>query len=234
MNAGGNRPGNQWNISVLWRMLCHLVMVWIFLSLQSVGPSVDFGTTPATTSLHHLRDPGGEQSMKTGKTPIPMLATCLLFLACINLQGATYEVGPNKPLTDIGQVPWESLQAGDTVLIHWRSNPYKEKWVICRQGTQAVPITVRGVPGPAGELPVIDGRCGSLLVVHRVGQPAAGPVSESEHRWRYWESHNHRPIQLYRESCRQPGSACQRHAGSLNPRGTLREVVLIALRSFSS
>jgi hypothetical protein len=42
-------------------------------------------------------------------------------------------------------------------LIYWRSTPYKEKWVICRQGTQAAPITVRGVPGPAGELPVIDG-----------------------------------------------------------------------------
>jgi len=95
--------------------------------------------------------------MKNGKTPISMLATCLLFLACINLQAATFEVGPNKPLTAIGQVPWESLQAGDTVLIYWRSTPYKEKWVICRQGTQAAPITVRGVPGPGGELPVIDG-----------------------------------------------------------------------------
>ena len=49
------------------------------------------------------------------------------------------------------------MQAGDTVLIYWRSTPYKEKWVICRQGTLAAPITVRGVPGPAGELPVIDG-----------------------------------------------------------------------------
>ena len=49
------------------------------------------------------------------------------------------------------------LEAGDTVLIYWRSNPYKEKWVICRQGTEALPIMVRGVPGPSGELPVIDG-----------------------------------------------------------------------------
>jgi hypothetical protein len=29
--------------------------------------------------------------------------------------------------------------------------------VICREGTAAAPITVRGVPGPAGELPIIDG-----------------------------------------------------------------------------
>ncbi len=72
-------------------------------------------------------------------------------------QSATYEVGPGKPFQTISDVPWESLQAGDTVLIHWRSTPYKEKWVICRQGTQAAPIIVRGVPGPGGELPVIDG-----------------------------------------------------------------------------
>ena len=70
---------------------------------------------------------------------------------------ATYEVGPAKPYASIGAVPWESLQAGDTVLIYWRTTPYKEKWVICRQGTAAAPITVSGVPGPAGELPIIDG-----------------------------------------------------------------------------
>jgi hypothetical protein len=69
----------------------------------------------------------------------------------------TYEVGPGKAYANIGDVPWESLQPGDTVLIYYRSTPYKEKWVICRQGTAAAPIIVRGVPGPAGELPIIDG-----------------------------------------------------------------------------
>src|SRR5689334_21952827 len=72
-------------------------------------------------------------------------------------QFATYEVGPGKPYANIGDVPWESLQAGDTVLIYWRPTPYKEKWVICRQGTASAPITVRGVAGTGGELPVIDG-----------------------------------------------------------------------------
>jgi hypothetical protein len=72
-------------------------------------------------------------------------------------QAAVYEVGPGRALANIGQVPWEALQPGDTVLIYWRSTPYQEKWVICRQGTSAAPITVRGVAGPNGELPVIDG-----------------------------------------------------------------------------
>lgn len=43
------------------------------------------------------------------------------------------------------------------MLINWRATPYREKWVICRQGAPGNPITVRGVPGPAGELPVVDG-----------------------------------------------------------------------------
>ena len=69
----------------------------------------------------------------------------------------TYHVGPFQPLTTPIQVPWETLVAGDTVLIDWRAEPYRDKWVICRQGTEQQPITVRGVPGPMGELPVIDG-----------------------------------------------------------------------------
>jgi hypothetical protein len=43
-------------------------------------------------------------------------------------------------------------------LIYWRPETYAEKWVIGRSGTAIAPITVRGVAGPNGELPVIDGR----------------------------------------------------------------------------
>jgi hypothetical protein len=72
-------------------------------------------------------------------------------------RAATYEVGPNQTYPAVGDVPWETLQPGDTVLIHWRTEPYREKFVICRAGTEAAPITVRGVPGPAGALPMLDG-----------------------------------------------------------------------------
>ena len=68
-----------------------------------------------------------------------------------------YEVGPGQPLAAIGDVPWETLEPGDRVLIHWRDTPYREKWVICRRGTVDQPIVVSGVPGPGGELPVISG-----------------------------------------------------------------------------
>src|SRR5688572_20104540 len=84
----------------------------------------------------------------------------VLFVICAALTiapAAVYEVKPNTLLDTIAEVPWATLEPGDTVLIHWRSTPYKEKWVICRQGTAEQPITVRGVAGPNGELPVIDG-----------------------------------------------------------------------------
>ncbi len=85
------------------------------------------------------------------------LLTALVSLMAVSAIAATYEVGPAKPLSSIGAVPWATLGAGDTVLIYWRSTPYKEKWVIARQGTAVAPITISGVAGPEGQLPIIDG-----------------------------------------------------------------------------
>jgi hypothetical protein len=75
----------------------------------------------------------------------------------LNTHAATFRVGPAQPLTSIGAVPWDSLHAGDTVFIHYRATPYAEKWVLCRQGTPAAPIVVRGVPDQFGTRPVIEG-----------------------------------------------------------------------------
>ena len=72
-------------------------------------------------------------------------------------RAALYEVGPGYPLAAIGDVPWASLGPGDVVRIHWRPQPYREKWVIARAGTSAAPIVVRGIRGPGGERPVISG-----------------------------------------------------------------------------
>jgi hypothetical protein len=88
-----------------------------------------------------------------------LFLAALLFLSGVLTVNATiYEVKPNTPMDTIAEVPWATLQAGDTVLIYWRVQSYAEKWVIGRSGTPAAPITVRGIPGPNGELPVIDGR----------------------------------------------------------------------------
>lgn len=84
-------------------------------------------------------------------------ATLALLGLFASMNAAVYEVKEGTAMDTIAEVPWATLQPGDSVLIHWRSTPYKEKWVICRQGTAEAPITVRGVPGPSGQVPVIDG-----------------------------------------------------------------------------
>ena len=82
----------------------------------------------------------------------------LAFLLASPLAAVTYNVGPGQSLATIGAVPWATLAAGDVVRIHYRAAPYAEKWVICRQGTQALPIIVQGVPDTGtGALPVITG-----------------------------------------------------------------------------
>ena len=85
-------------------------------------------------------------------------AVAASFASAHTAQAATYEVGEGQVHTAIGHVPWESLQPGDVVRIHWRQTPYKEKWVIAVRGTESAPITIQGVANASGERPVIDGR----------------------------------------------------------------------------
>ena len=92
--------------------------------------------------------------------PVVMVCVVTLLLATIAERGMAteYRVGPNQALAEVEEVPWESLEPGDSVLIHARPQPYRAKWVICRRGTPEQPILVRGVPSADGTLPVIDGR----------------------------------------------------------------------------
>lgn len=69
----------------------------------------------------------------------------------------TFEVGDDKPLATLGEVPWEALVPGDEVRIHYRAQPYHEKLVLAVSGSQAAPIRIVGVRGPAGQRPVLDG-----------------------------------------------------------------------------
>lgn len=95
----------------------------------------------------------------------PLLSTCLPLLTVLGLpdvclpvlRGAEFHAGPGQSLDSPFEVPWHALRAGDTVYIHWRERPYRHKWVVAGRGTTAQPIVVRGVPGPDGQLPRIDG-----------------------------------------------------------------------------
>src|SRR4051812_24767541 len=83
---------------------------------------------------------------------------CLLSVAFTSVVCATdYHVGPGQAYTQLGQIAWYGLQAGDTVYIHYQSTPYREKILISGQGTPTNWIRVLGVPGPNGELPIISG-----------------------------------------------------------------------------
>ncbi|MHC4715029.1 MAG: putative Ig domain-containing protein, partial [Planctomycetota bacterium] len=86
-----------------------------------------------------------------------ILAFVLVICAASVSFGATYEIGPGKTYTTIGAFAWEDLSAGDTVKIYYKSTPYYEKFGVWAQGTSGSPVTVQGVAGGGGELPVIDG-----------------------------------------------------------------------------
>ena len=69
----------------------------------------------------------------------------------------TYNIGPGQTYTTLGSFTWSSLRPGDTVDIHWQSGGYHEKLLLTENGTTSEPINIVGVPGPNGELPIIDG-----------------------------------------------------------------------------
>lgn len=71
--------------------------------------------------------------------------------------GKIYEVGDGREYPSLGSVPQEALCAGDTIEIHWRAEPYREKILIAARGTREQPVTVRGICGPQGQKPVISG-----------------------------------------------------------------------------
>ena len=91
------------------------------------------------------------------KNLCPFFATAALFFWASFSSGADFNIGPGQTYSAIGDVPWELLDPGDSVYIHWRSEPYQEKWVIGRSGSEGAPIVVSGVKGPDGELPIISG-----------------------------------------------------------------------------
>ncbi|MHC4714944.1 MAG: hypothetical protein ACYTAN_17005 [Planctomycetota bacterium] len=73
-----------------------------------------------------------------------------------------YRVGPGQTYTKVTDVPWEKLNPGDTVYIHWRSEEqggdYHEKVCLTRAGAEGRPIRLVGVKGPNGERPCLNGK----------------------------------------------------------------------------
>src|SRR5688572_12332835 len=94
---------------------------------------------PTRTSGHEVPMPTSFYRTLTSL----MLSATFVALAS-DVRGATYDVGPGQSFETPSAVPWESLQPGDVVRIHWRATPYRDKWVIARAGTATAPIVVQG------------------------------------------------------------------------------------------
>lgn len=82
--------------------------------------------------------------------------TLLALSAASPALAAEYVVGGVMYPT-LASVPWSTLGAGDTVTIPYSATPYRETFAITTSGSAAMPIRVRGLAGPGGERPIIDG-----------------------------------------------------------------------------
>jgi len=121
----------------------------LFVVTLSGCPSV-----PPTEGIDSAGPSQSAASSSTSVSPEPSRGS----VACEpSGKGTDYEVGPGKKYGSLGEVPFENLGAGDTVRVHHRPEPYREKVMISGVGTAQAPIVLCGIPGPNGELPVIDG-----------------------------------------------------------------------------
>ncbi len=115
--------------------------------LASAHPRTGWPHLPTVMAEHEVR----------AVPRIASIAFLLLLALASPTRATTYRVGPGQPLATPSNVPWESLVAGDSVLIFPNGSAYHDKWVICRVGNSSAPIVVHGVPDAGGALPVIDG-----------------------------------------------------------------------------
>ncbi len=95
-----------------------------------------------------LADPDTDH-VSSDPTPVPAV--------CEPGVGRTFDIGPSQELSALADIDWDGLQAGDTVRIHWRAEPYRERLRVSAVGTADAPVTVCGVQGPDGQLPVLSG-----------------------------------------------------------------------------
>ncbi len=80
----------------------------------------------------------------------------IIFSTCFQVWSKTYEIGPDKEFTDLNSVPFDNLEPGDHVKIHYRSQPYKTIFIIRKSGFKSKPIIIEGVT-KNGRRPVIEG-----------------------------------------------------------------------------
>ncbi|MGA0611688.1 hypothetical protein [Caldimonas sp. KR1-144] len=136
------------------RRLCALSIAMLCVAVLSACGGGSGGSASSSTPPPPAPSP---EPPPPPPAPPPSTSGAPVAVNCVHTgSGTDYRVGPGQSYASIGAVPWESLQPGDTVRIFHRSEPYREKMLIARSGTEAQPIRVCGVPGPQGQLPVLS------------------------------------------------------------------------------
>jgi hypothetical protein len=67
-----------------------------------------------------------------------------------------YDVGQGHSFLNLRDVPWNAVGAGDQVLVYWQPTPYHDKIALNMSGTPDAHVQIIGVPGPDGQLPVLE------------------------------------------------------------------------------
>lgn len=143
--------------------------------------------------------PAPSPESPTSAITVPDLPAC----APSGITGATdYQVGIGKPYTELNQIPWATLQPGDTVRIFHRAQPYKTKFLIAAQGTADKPVRICGVRSASGERPIIDGN-GATTPAALTASGAYGTAAN--------DIHQTRSIIVIKALASQPWTAYPRH-----------------------
>jgi hypothetical protein len=89
--------------------------------------------------------------------PAPVVSPGTACSVALKGSHATYDVGPGRTITELTDVPWLSLQAGDVVNVFYRAEPYRTKIGLRAQGTAQAPVIINGVTDANCNRPVISG-----------------------------------------------------------------------------
>lgn len=128
-------------------------------STTSSTPTTTTTTSTPTSTTTTTTTPGVAPAMTTDTVWPPAFNPALYTQdgCSAPLQGkhATYNVGPNQQYTELTQVPWLSLVAGDVVNIYYRATPYATLIGLRAQGTADQPVTINGVTDASCNRPVL-------------------------------------------------------------------------------
>ncbi len=91
--------------------------------------------------------------------------------ACAAGEGKTFEVGDGKEFATPAAVPWLTLLPCDIVNINYRATPYNNIIYLASRGRHNKWITIQGVAGPNGEMPILDGT--NAVMPKNTGAPSA-------------------------------------------------------------